>query len=550
MDAARALDPTTWDDGLRARLVAANAETAGAAARGSRWAVATQFPASAYAADRVLTAGGTAADAFVAAVLVDCVMTPGAASLGGMVEALVRDPTGDIVWLDGNYRVPAAECEHSQDDWTLLTTTGRSALVPGTVRGLEALWRRFGRLEWHDLFVPAVHFAEAGFAAYPRLAALVAQRRSMLEPEPDAAAAYFPNGEAVVAGEPVRQAGLARTLRAIATGGADAMYLGDWGEQLVRTTTDRGGVLTRADVTGYEAEWVAPLTTSYLGWTVAAGGPTTSGSCLLRSLNTCQALELQDMGPRDRSAATLYAEMQASEYAWEPDRYAYAGEPDAELTRLLSKEEASRVACLVRDRVPAGANSTPPGTHAVAVSDSDGMVIAGAHSISWTGWGAGIFVGGVPLNAAGYHLIERPVTPGRAVLGMPNACVIASRDGETLAAGATSHGLECSLQNLNDILIHGHDLATAIGRPHWGTAEFDTVTGTNTPYLHCETNLPSDVVNEVIGLGQPIKRADGIGLGYWVATHRTRDDVTGAADPRFRGAARAEEVVHGSQLSR
>lgn len=543
MDVAKVLDPAGWGDGLRDSLVGENAGTAGAGADGRRWAVATQFPASAHAASLVLDAGGSAADAFITAVLVDCVMTPGAASLGGMVEALVRDAAGHVTWLDGNYRVPLAEHQHAHEDWPQMTTTGRSALVPGSIRGLEALWRRFGRVRWADLFIPAMHFAEVGFAAYPRLAALVDLRRPMLERDADAVDAYFPAGMPIKAGANVRQTALARTLATIASGGADAVYLGEWGDQLVRRTNERGGVLTHADVVGYQAEWREPLTTTYLGWTIAVGGPTTSGSCLLRSLNACQALKLDDFAPRDLSAATLYAEMQASHYAWEPDIYHHATAPDAgdaaALSRFLSTEDAVRVADLIRARIPAAAPGTPPGTHAIAVSDADGMVVAGAHSISWTGWGAGIFVGGVPLNAAGYHLIGRPVSPGRPVLGMPNGCVLATRAGEVIGAGSTNHGLECTLQNLNDMLIHGHALDDSVRRPHWGAAAFDTTTATNTAYLHCETSIPADIVDEVTRLGQPVKRVDGVGLGYWSAVHRTRSGTTAVADPRFRGAALA-----------
>lgn len=34
--------------------------------------------------------------------------------------------------------------------------------VPGEIRGFEVAWKKFGRLEWHELFEPAVRVASDG----------------------------------------------------------------------------------------------------------------------------------------------------------------------------------------------------------------------------------------------------------------------------------------------------------------------------------------------------------------------------------------------------
>ena len=39
---------------------------------------------------------------------------------------------------------------------------GLAIAVPGAIRGFELAWQRFGRLEWHELFEPAVRVATDG----------------------------------------------------------------------------------------------------------------------------------------------------------------------------------------------------------------------------------------------------------------------------------------------------------------------------------------------------------------------------------------------------
>lgn len=462
------LDPAGWGRHELDALIAANGGAAGPAAAGNRWSAVAQFPASAFAAGKALDCGGTAADGFVVAALVDTVMTAGASSLGGMLDVVVREPSGDVHWLDALYRVPLGEASHDDSDWDELTTTGRSVLVPGMLRGLEKLWERFGRLDWSDLFIPARYFAERGFAAYPRLAQLVTARQVILLRDSDAAAAYLPEGRPLEPGELLQQSAMAETLAMAAGGGADAMYLGAWADALVNVTNERGGVLTTEDLHRYRAEWAEPLQISYLDdWTVHAGGPTTTASCLLRALKTCEALGLHDRPPRDESGATLFAEMQADAYAWDPPIWHQRGDAAGgdRLAQVLSAEGAERVAELIQARIPPGSNVGPPGTHSISIVDGDGLAIAGAHSISWSAWGTGVFIGGIPLNAAGYHLIDRPVTPGLPALGVHSTGVIATRQGEVLAAAGTNHHLACSLQCLNDVLGHGFALSDVLARP-------------------------------------------------------------------------------------
>jgi gamma-glutamyltranspeptidase/glutathione hydrolase len=238
--------------------------------------VAAGHPATADAGVEILEEGGSAADAAVAASLASCVAETVMTGLLGGGHGLYHDAATGETWnLDCFVAVPGLEAEAREAELVHLEVPFGAELVhyavgpascgvPGVPGGLDALWRRFGRLPWPRLVEPALRLAGEGVDFPPAHAACLA----MLEPvmTMDAGARiYAPGGELLGAGGRLEQPGLERALELVADEGAASVYRGSIAAALLGLSDERGGLLTRADLERYEAVWSEPAEAAWDG---------------------------------------------------------------------------------------------------------------------------------------------------------------------------------------------------------------------------------------------------------------------------------------------
>ena len=107
--------------------------------RGRRGAICAAHPLAVAAGQEMLGAGGTAADAAIAAQAILCVVMPNNCGLGGDMLALVHRPGSEPWGLNGAGAAPA-RLERVTDDGA------HSITVPGLVDGWCVLSQREGRL--------------------------------------------------------------------------------------------------------------------------------------------------------------------------------------------------------------------------------------------------------------------------------------------------------------------------------------------------------------------------------------------------------------------
>src|SRR5438876_4924004 len=193
-------------------------------------AVAAGHAATTDAGIEALEAGGTAADAAVAACLASCVAETVMTGLLGGGHAIYHDAaTGRTANLDCFVAMPGlgreprevalVELEVPFGEELVHYAVGiGSCAVPGVPGGLEALHNAHGRLPWPQLVEPALRLAR-GAVPMPAAHASCLQMLAPVMTMNEGAQIYSPGGSLLGEGDLLRQPGLVEALEALADEG-------------------------------------------------------------------------------------------------------------------------------------------------------------------------------------------------------------------------------------------------------------------------------------------------------------------------------------------
>lgn len=344
----------------------------------------------------MLRKGGHAVDAAIATAFALAVTYPQAGNIGGGGFMLIRTSSGEVTAIDYREKAPAAATARMflLADGTVDTLAAeygyRVAGVPGTVRGLETAWRLHGRLPWKELLEPAIRLAEEGFEL-PEFQVVQFRRfRHELSRYPETKKIFCKSdGSDYRPGERFIQRDLARTLRAIADGGADEFYAGELARKIVADFSANDGMLTLQDLQDYKAVVREPVRGTYRGHEIVGMPPPSSGGIgVIQMLNM---LELFDMSKSDatRTQHVLVETMRRAFF----DRARYVGDADfveVPVRTLISKSYAARIAARIDTNVATASGSLgrlmePAGestetTH-FSVVDREGNVVANTYTL-------------------------------------------------------------------------------------------------------------------------------------------------------------------------
>lgn len=561
-------------------------------ATGSGGAVSSVDPDASAAGIEVLRRGGNAVDAAVATAAALGVTEPYSAGVGGGGYFVYYDAdSGGVHTLDGRERAPlSADEDLFLEDGEPLpfddaVTSGLSVGTPGTPATWESALDDWGSTSLRTALRPAARLARHGFTVDETFREQTADNEERFRDFPATAELFLPGGELPTVGSTLRNPDLARTYEQLAREGADAMYEGELGRDVVRTVRKppaapdadrevRPGDLRPADLRAYGVERQAPTRSSYRDLDVYGMAPSSSGGTTVgEALNI---LERYGKGGSRTGAQdqrdTLHRYIEASRIAF-ADRGRWVGDPqhvDVPTRGLLSQRFADSRGCLIQDgkaltsplapgdpRHPrdcgdggAAAPLTYEGestTH-LTTADKWGNVVSYTLTIEQTG-GSGITVPdrGFLLNNELTDFSFAPADPGVPDPNLPGpgkrprssmSPTIVLDDGEPAFALGSPGGSTIITTVLQTLLNHvdgGMPLGTAIAAPR--------ASQRNTAETELEPGLwDSPVRGELEALGHQFTANPEIGAATGV--QRLGDGRWLAAAEKERRGGGAARVVH------
>lgn len=163
--------------------------------------------------------------------------------------------------------------------------------VPGELRGLEHLHKKYGRLPWAKLVQPSINVARYGFPVNGDLVKFMqttytkSENESFLVTDPTWAIDFAPSGSLLKLGEKITRKRYADILEAIAIHGADVFYEGAFADAMVRALKQKGGIMTTQDLKNYSVVVREPSQINYRGGKITSGSAPSSGAVVATIMN-------------------------------------------------------------------------------------------------------------------------------------------------------------------------------------------------------------------------------------------------------------------------
>lgn len=545
-----------------------------------KFMVAAANPLATDAGYQVLRAGGSAIDAAIAVQMVLTLVEPQSSGIGGGAFLMHFDGKA-VKAFDGRETAPASATEklfQSAEGKALSfhegVVGGRSVGAPGVLRMLDLAHRQYGRLPWASLFAPAIKLAEEGFPVSPRLNSML-KTEQHLKKDPVAAAYFYDrDSNPWPVGYVLKNTELAKVLREIATGGADAFYKGQIARDIetkVKGHPTNPGGLTASDIAGYQAKVREPICSDYKSWTVCGMPPPSSGGiAIAQMLGMLEYKAIRPFAPKDGVPGTdaihLFSEVGRLAYA---DRGRYVADtdfvplPGNSARPLLDKRYLAERAALITDKsmgqakfgVPpatalaGGIDNSPelPSTSHISIVDAAGNALSMTTTIE-DAFGSRQMVRGFllnnqltdfsfdPVDANGP--IANRVQPGKRPRSSMAPTLVFDKATKKLILSTGSPGGSAIINYVAKVLVGtmdwGLNVQQAISLPNFGSR--------NGPTEIEQGRVPDSVVEQLKSKGHNVRLMEQTsGLqGIMRMNIHGEEMWFGGADPRREGIVKGD----------
>lgn len=532
--------------------------------------VATSQPLATAAGIEILSKGGNAADAAVAAGAALNVTEPTSTGIGGDMFALYFSAdTKRVTALNGSGRASSAlTLDRLKTDGfasSIPPFHAHTVTVPGACAGWCDLIERHGSLSMSEILAPAIRLASEGFPVAPITSyfwgrGVERQLKSALNGHE-----LTIDGRAPNAGEIFYNKGLAKTFRLIAEKKAEAFYQGPIAESIISVIKEAGGVMSADDLASHVSTWEEPISVDYRGYRVYECPPNGQGIAALIALNILEGFDLAGLDSLSPEKMHLMIEAMRLAFA---DASWYVSDPkfsNIPVTELLSKEYASQRRKLINTQsairnIERGVPVSSSDTVYLSVVDKFGNACSFINS-NYMGFGTGIVPKGwgFTLQNRGHNFSLEPNHPNalapkkrpyhtiipamvtRLVSRAERSANVDEAQGESLYA---SYGVmggfmqpQGHVQVLSALQDSGLDPQSALDLPRF-CIDVEKSGGR----VAIEEGMPKETISALQKIGHPIYEVSGyeralFGRGQVITRDNESGVLCGGSDPRADGCA-------------
>jgi gamma-glutamyltranspeptidase / glutathione hydrolase len=528
------------------------------AVRGTREMIAAANNFEVEAGYRILSTGGNAVDAGVAAILAASVTEQARFGLGGEMPVLIKLQGKPVIAISGIGTAPAlatveAYRSRTPEAWEkpgqLAPIPGqgiKAAILPGALSGLLLALEQYGTKSFAEVVAPAIEYAD-GFPMGEEFAAFIRNGQRVLELWPASRQFFLPSGGPPARGELFREPTLASTLRDMARverkargnrarkirAVHDYFYGGEIGKKIAAFSEANGGYIRFDDLRKFRAEVDTPRNATYRGYEIYKPGFWTQGPVMLQALAILEGYDLRSMG--HNSPEYLHTVIEAVKLAF-ADRDRHYGDPKFSKIPeqiLLSREYAQQRRALIdpahasMEHRPGTVDNTAPvssgssarlgvvvqDTTCVNVVDRNGNFFSATPSGAWL---PSVIAGdtGIPLSTRLQSFVLQDGHPNQLAPGKrPRVTLsptLVMKDGKPVMAMSTPGGDnqdQAMLQVLLNIIEFGMSPQEAVEAPRFQTEHFYSSFANHdfTPgKLNLEGRIPRATAERMAALGHRV----------------------------------------------
>ena len=421
----------------------------------------------------------------------------------------------------------------------------QSVTTPSILKLLHGVHQKYGKLNWKDLFAPAIAVAQEGWLIRPHVAGMMALDERHVGRVPfieklrltrDGRSLYLrPDGSLKKVGDKVINVDLAQSLESIAENGIEEFYSGQLADIMISDMKQHQGLLSHEDLGAYKHLTCQPLKMKYRGYTISVPPPPSGGLNILQMLKIAEAFDLTQYG--HNSAEYIAILVEAMKWAGS-DRDQHIGDPDFQTVpdHLLSDQYIETITKAIlngekKNYSRSGLDSKD--TTTISCVDDNGLIVSLTHTL-------GVPSGVIPpntgfmLNGAMNWYDPRPgragsIYPGKRRYSSMSPLMVFDGDQCVMTLGAPGGawiGIAL-MQVVINVLDWGMSIQEAIMAPRFSATSNVIDIGNRIPYSVEKALTAKGYVVSRSGLTYPFAAPHGITLWDGV--------LSGGIDPQRDG---------------